>query len=59
MLNLAGLAAQFRRHMQLTGGVVKLERYDFYERSRRAYAVVQTGEERQYGNLILVKGVVL
>ena len=37
----------------------KLERYDFYERAKSAYAVIQTGEERQYGNLILVKGVVV
>ena len=37
----------------------KLERYEFYERAKKAYAVIQTGEERQYGNLILVKGVVV
>lgn len=36
----------------------KMERFEFYERARKAYAVIQTGEERQYGNLILVKGVV-
>ena len=40
-------------------GLAKLERYAFYERAKKAYAVIQTGEERQYGNLILVKGVVL
>ena len=39
--------------------VVELERFAFYERARSAYAVIQTGEERQYGNLILVKGVVV
>ncbi len=44
---------------KLTGGVEKLERFDFYERARKAYCIIQTGEERQYGNLILVKGVVL
>ncbi len=43
----------------LCGSVKKLERYEFYERAKKAYAVIQTGEERQYGNLILVKGVVL
>ena len=37
----------------------RIERFAFYERARKAYAVIQTGEERQYGNLILVKGVVL
>lgn len=35
-----------------------LEREAFYERARKAYCVIQTGEERQYGNLILKKGVV-
>ncbi len=35
-----------------------IERFAFYERTKNAYAVIQTGEERQYGNLLLVKGVV-
>lgn len=39
--------------------VSRIERFAFYERTRRAYAIIQTGEERQYGNLILTKGVVL
>jgi L-fucose mutarotase len=40
---------------------IKLEeigRQAFYERARRAYAIVATGETAQYANLILVKGVV-
>jgi L-fucose mutarotase len=40
-------------------GLCKLERYDFYEKAKAAYVVIQTGEERHYGNLILTKGVVL
>ena len=36
-----------------------IERFDFYERTKKAYLVIQTGEERQYGNLLLTKGVVL
>lgn len=36
-----------------------LERFAFYERARQAYAVVQTGEGRPYGNIILKKGIVL
>ena len=44
---------------RLCGKLQKLERFEFYERAKRAYAVIQTGEERQYGNLILVKGIVL
>jgi L-fucose mutarotase len=35
-----------------------IERHAFYERSRNAFAVVQTGELRTYANLILKKGVV-
>ncbi len=36
---------------------VAIERYAFYETARAAYAVVQTGEARLYGNVILTKGV--
>lgn len=36
----------------------ELERFDFYERSKKAYAVVATGEKALYGNLILSKGVI-
>lgn len=35
-----------------------LERFAFYERARKAYAVVQTGERRLYGNIILKKGII-
>ena len=36
----------------------KLERFDFYERAKRAYAVIATGEGAVYANIILKKGVV-
>lgn len=35
-----------------------IERFAFYERAATAYAVVQTGERRLYGNIILKKGVI-
>lgn len=35
-----------------------IERFAFYERARNAFAVIQTGEQRLYGNLILKKGVI-
>ena len=35
-----------------------IERYAFYERAKAAYLVIQTGEERIYGNLLLAKGVI-
>lgn len=34
------------------------ERFEFYEVSKKAFAIIQTGETRQYGNFILQKGVV-
>ena len=37
---------------------VFLERFDFYERAKQAYAVVVTGEGAVYANVILKKGVV-
>ena len=35
-----------------------LERFAFYEACRRSYAVVQTGERRLFGNVLVRKGVV-
>lgn len=35
------------------------ERFAYYERAKKAYAVVTTGEKRQYANIILKKGCVL
>ena len=35
-----------------------MERFDFYERAKKAYAVVNTGEQAIYANIILKKGVV-
>ena len=35
-----------------------LERSRFYERARACYAIVATGEQRKYGNIILTKGVI-
>lgn len=38
-------------------GVMRMERFDFYERTKNAFAVVMTGETAKYGNIILKKGV--
>lgn len=38
--------------------VRRIERFAFYERAAEAFVIVQTGERRLYGNLILTKGVV-
>ncbi|XP_073934114.1 fucose mutarotase isoform X2 [Castor canadensis] len=36
--------------------LVKIERFEFYERAKKAFAVVATGETALYGNIILKKG---
>jgi L-fucose mutarotase len=36
-----------------------VERFAFYERARKAYAVIATGESALYANIILKKGVVV
>ncbi len=41
-----------------TPAVERVERFAFYERARKAFAVVMTGETVKYGNVILKKGVV-
>lgn len=38
--------------------IQSLERFAFYERAKTASAVVQTGERRLYGNILLTKGVI-
>ena len=38
--------------------MISIERYAFYDRSKRAYCVIQTGERRFYGCFAFRKGVV-
>lgn len=38
--------------------MISIERYAFYDRSRRAYAVIQTHERRFYGCFAFRKGVI-
>lgn len=35
-----------------------MERFAFYERVSKGYAIVQSGERRLYGNILLKKGVI-
>ncbi len=35
-----------------------VERFDFYDRAEKAFAIIQSGEGRLYGNIILKKGVI-
>ena len=38
--------------------MISIERYAFYERAKKAYCVIQTGERRFYGCVAFRKGVV-
>jgi L-fucose mutarotase len=53
--------AAYRQPIDRHGGadrvITRIDRFDFYERARSAYAVVMTGETAKYGNILLVKGV--
>ena len=46
------------RHWPGTPVIERIERFAFYERTKKAFAVVMTGETVKYGNIILKKGVV-
>lgn len=48
------IVARYEPAVKLTA----LERFAFYRRANAGYAIVQTGEQRLYGNIILKKGVI-
>ncbi len=54
----AAYRAVVDKHWPATPAIERVERMAFYERARKAFAVVMTGETAKYGNLILKKGVV-
>ena len=49
--------AKYRRALGYEGEIERMERFAFYERAKKAFAVVITGEMAKYGNVILKKGV--
>ena len=48
---------KYRAALGYKGAIERMERQAFYERAKKAYAVVLTGETAKYGNVILKKGV--
>ena len=52
--------AEFARILAAQNGPapVAIDRFAFYDVAKTAYAIVQTGETRLYGNIILSKGVI-
>lgn len=47
------------RHEPQHNQIEMIERFEFYERARQAYAVVSSSETAIYANIILKKGVVM
>lgn len=37
--------------------IERIDRFEFYDRAKKAFAVVMTGETAKYGNILLKKGV--
>lgn len=61
-----GLPKVWQTYQTITNNAVgteitfeQVERFAFYERAKKAFAVVHTGEVAQYGNIIIKKGLVL
>lgn len=46
------------RYEPIHNRMEQVERFEFYERAKKAYAVIATGEKAVYANIILKKGVV-
>lgn len=52
---------KYERILEASGESYKikyLERFEFYERTKKAYAIVASGEESLYANIIIKKGVI-
>lgn len=46
-----------KKHEPVNNNFAQEERFDFYERAKKAYVVVQTSDAALYANIILTKGV--
>lgn len=49
--------AEIEKHAPDTPEVIRIGRFEFYDRAEKAAVVVMTGETAKYGNIILKKGV--
>ena len=50
--------ALLNKHGENPKNIEMMERFAFYERAKKAYAIVATGESAIYANILLKKGVV-
>lgn len=54
--------ASYKNILEKSGNDCSIEymdRYDFYERTKDAFAIIATGEEALYANIILKKGIII
>ncbi|WP_308634838.1 RbsD/FucU family protein [Paenibacillus silvisoli] len=51
-------AAIIRERTGNSDAIEQVERFDFYDRARKAYAIIATSESALYANVILKKGVI-
>jgi L-fucose mutarotase len=49
--------AEIEKHAPNAPEVIRIGRFEFYDRAEKAAVVVMTGETTKYGNIILKKGV--
>lgn len=52
-----GYMKAISRHVSGASAIKRIDRFEFYERTKACYAVVMTGETKKYGNILLKKGV--
>ncbi len=50
-------AAEIERLAPGTPPIARCDRFEFYDRSRAAFAIVMTGDTAKYANILLTKGV--
>jgi L-fucose mutarotase len=53
----ASYRATIEKHVPDAPAVLRIGRFEFYDRAEKAFAVIMTGETAKYGNIVLRKGV--
>ncbi|MDR2845166.1 MAG: L-fucose mutarotase [Puniceicoccales bacterium] len=53
----AAYLVPIKKHAPKAPGITRIDRFAFYERTKKAFAVLLTGETAKYGNILLKKGV--
>ena len=48
---------RYRNALSPCPDIIRINRFAFYERAQKAFAIVITGERAKYGNILLKKGV--